>query len=141
MSFGEENYIIDVFQAMKYEIPIRIKVLRPLAGVAMKVQRGRAELLPPTKVLAESIAFDFEITVDVGAATPNFLGKYTQGPKDARFIYVNSGTYAGHMHTCWSRRAKISLMGITRAGNINEWCRRRQRAHVCERKGRRMEAH
>lgn len=99
---------------MKREIPIRIRIHKPLAGVKMQVQRGKDELLPSTEVLADSIAFDFDITVDLASVVPNFLGKYTQGPKDARFIYVNSGTYAGQEDTCWARRAKISLMSVTR---------------------------
>lgn len=99
---------------MKPDIPIRIKVLRPPNGVEMKVQRGRDELLSAAKVSPDALIFDFEITADITDAMPNFLGKYTQGPKDARFIYVNSGGYAGHPGTCWNRRAKISLMNITR---------------------------
>lgn len=80
----------------------------------MKVQRGKDELLPPAAVLGDAIAFEFEISVDLSAATPNFLGKYAQGPKDARFIYVNSGRQANQENTCCDRRAKISLMNITR---------------------------
>lgn len=99
---------------MKHEIPIRIRVLRSLAGVTMKVQRGKDELLPPSEVLAGAITFEFEISADLTMEAPNFLGKYAQGPKDQRFIYVNSGRYAGQAGTCWDRRAKISLMSITR---------------------------
>ena len=80
----------------------------------MRVQRGRDELLDPTSTTADSISFEFDMTVDMNGDQTNFLGKYSQGPKDARFVYVNSGTYAGQHVTCWSRRAKISLMGITR---------------------------
>ena len=80
----------------------------------MQVQRGKDELLPPTSVSDSEISFDFDITVDVTGDGANFLGKYAQGPKDARFVYVNSGTYAGQTGTCWSRRAKLSLMSITR---------------------------
>ncbi len=99
---------------MKREIPIRIRVLRPLAGVTMQVQRGKDELLPPAVRSADALVFEFEITVDLSSGTPNFLGEYAQGPKDVRFIYVNSGTYAGQSKILWSRRAKISLMSITR---------------------------
>ena len=80
----------------------------------MRVQRGKDELLDPTSTTADAIAFEFEMTVDVSGEHPNFLGKYSQGPKDARFVYVNSGTYAGQHPTCWSRRAKLSLMTISR---------------------------
>lgn len=114
MSLQMENDIISISNLMKHEVPIRVKVLRPLAGVAMKVQRGKDELLSPTDATAEELVFDFEMTADISGLIPNFLGKYAQGSKDARFIYVNSGRYAGQFGTCWDRRAKISLMNITR---------------------------
>lgn len=99
---------------MKYEIPFRITVLGPLAGVTMQVQKGKDDLLPPSEKSAEKLVFDFDITVDMTGNDPNFLGKFAQGPKDARFIYVNSGTYAGKQETCWARRAKLSLMSISK---------------------------
>lgn len=88
--------------------------MRPLKGVAMQVQRGKNELLSPAKADDSELVFEFPISVDISAEDPNFLGVYAQGPKDARFIYVNSGTYAGQHHTCWSRRAKLSLMSVTK---------------------------
>ncbi|MFT3743138.1 MAG: DUF5990 family protein [Pyrinomonadaceae bacterium] len=97
---------------MKHQIPVRIIVLRPLDGVSMLVQRGKDELLSPTSKSAEQLVFDFELTVDTTETRPNFLGKYAQGPKDARFVYVNSGTYADQ-HSMYGRRAKVSLMDIT----------------------------
>lgn len=98
---------------MKHEIPIRITITDPVKGVTMQVQRGKDELLPPSAGSDAAVSFDFSITVDLTETRPNFLGKYAQGPKDQRFVYVNSGTYAGQ-HSCWGRRAKISLMSITR---------------------------
>ena len=112
--FGEGKRYNFGFEEMKHEIPIRIRVLRPLAGVTMKIQRGKEELLSPTEVSADAIAFELDISVDLTMEAPNFLGKYAQGPKDQRFIYVNSGRYAGQAGTCWDRRAKISLLTITR---------------------------
>lgn len=97
---------------MKHEIPFRIVVSKPLPGVTMLVQRGRDELLSPSKASATELVFDFEIMVDMNGDALNFLGKYTQGPKDARFVYVNSGRQAGQEGTCWDRRAKLSLMSI-----------------------------
>ena len=99
---------------MKHDIPFRIVVTDPLPGVTMRVQRGRNELLSPANSTARSISFDFDITVDVSDSGLNFLGKFAQGPKDARFVYVNSGEMAGQTGTCWSRRAKLSLMTITK---------------------------
>ncbi len=104
---------------MKQEVPVRITVIRPLSGVTMQVQRGRDELLPPSEESDGSIAFDFPLDVDLSAGKPNFLGKYAQGPKDGRFVYVNTGTLAGQADSCWTRRAKISLMDIT-AEQVNE---------------------
>lgn len=130
MSFGPGNFIIGDAQTfpaaahtvarhsvaadMRHQIPIRIRVLRPLAEVAMKVQRGKNELLAPVAASPDELVFEFEITVDLTETQPNFLGKYAQGPRTARFVYVNSGSYAGQPGTCWDRRAKIALVGITR---------------------------
>jgi hypothetical protein len=99
---------------MKHEVPFRIIVERPLSGVATRVQKGRDELLPPVSISDSALSFEFEILVDTDGDVLNFLGKFAQGPKDSRFVYVNSGTYAGQHGTTWSRRAKLSLMSITR---------------------------
>lgn len=87
---------------MKQEIFIRITVADPLEGVLMKVQKGRDKLLDPDVLGDGSLRFEFTVNVDLSAGNPNFLGKFAQGSKDARFIYVNSGTYAGQSVTCWS---------------------------------------
>ena len=99
---------------MKQDVKFRVVVADPLPGVAMQVQRGKDELLPPSAKSERSLIFDFEISVDLSGGSPNFLGKYAQGPKDARFVYVNSGTYARQHPTPWGRRAKLSLMSITK---------------------------
>ena len=97
----------------KHEIQLRIRVQNPVKGVAMQVQRGRDELLPPLLQNGTELVFEFPITVDLSGNAPNFLGRYAQGPRDARFVYVNSGKYAGQPDTYWDRRAKLSLMNIT----------------------------
>lgn len=99
---------------MKNEIGVRIIVTKPLAGVAMMVQKGKVDLLAPVEATDERLVFEFEVTADLSGEAPNFLGKFAQGPKGQRFIYVNSGTYAGEHDSCWGRRAKISLMSVTR---------------------------
>lgn len=106
----------------KLEIAMRIRVLDPPADVTMMVQKGRDELLPAAKVNKKVLIFDLSLTVDISTGTPNFLGKFAQGPRGARFLYLNSGTYAGQRDTCWSRRAKIPLTGIT-AEDIGELVR------------------
>ncbi|MGB7209769.1 MAG: DUF5990 family protein [Pyrinomonadaceae bacterium] len=99
---------------MKCEISFRIIVLAPLEGVTMQVQKGKDELLPPSEKSAEKLVFDFDMTVDLAGDSPNFLGKFAQGSKDDRFVYVNSGTYAVQQNTRWARRAKLSLMSISK---------------------------
>lgn len=76
------------------------------------VQQGKDELLPAVAASPEELIFEFDLTVDMTETRPNFLGKFAQGPKDSRFVYVNSGTSA-NQDSIWSRRAKISLMDIT----------------------------
>ena len=98
---------------MKHELGIRIRVIAPPKGVKMLVQRGRHELVPPVNKTDGELVFEFPVEVDLSSGVPNFLGKYAQGPKDARFLYVNSGTAAGELGSPWSRRAKLSLMSIT----------------------------
>lgn len=99
---------------MKHEIPIRITIIDPLPGVSMKVQKGKHDLLAATAVEGNKISFSFDIKVDLSGAVPNFLPPFGQGPKDSRFIYVNSGSYSGQEGTLWARRAKLSLMSITK---------------------------
>jgi len=99
---------------MKQELGIRIRVLSPPSGVHMVVQRGRDELVPPVSLTDEEIVFEFSVDVDMSSGIPNFLGKFAQGPKDGRFIYVNSGSYAAAPVHSTGRRAKISLMSITK---------------------------
>ena len=99
---------------MKHEILFRIVVTAPLNGVAMMVQDGKDKLLPPLESSPDFLVFEFPINVDMSSGLPNFLGRFAQGPKDVRFVYVNSGKHAGQHDTCWDRRAKLSLMSITR---------------------------
>lgn len=80
----------------------------------MKVQKGRDEFLDAAKANAKAKSYEFEVTVDLSGDEPNFLGKFAQGPKTDRFIYVNSGKQAGQHGTLWDRRAKLSLMSISR---------------------------
>ncbi|HTK38990.1 MAG TPA: DUF5990 family protein [Pyrinomonadaceae bacterium] len=104
---------------MKREIPLRIIVTEPLGGVTLRVQKGRDELVPPTLESKTETVFDFIVNVELNDGLPNFLGKFAQGPKDSRFIYVNSGQYSGQSDSGWARRAKVSLMNIT-ADRIEE---------------------
>lgn len=96
------------------ELPFRITVLRPLPGVTLRLQRGRAGLVPPTRISGERVSFDFTLRL-AGAPPdpPNFRGELAQGPPAERFVYVNVGTLAGQADSCWTRRAKVMLSGIS----------------------------
>ena len=97
-------------------IPLRLRfvVVAPPAGVTFAVQRGRADLLAPSRVTSDSLVFEFSVSVaDATAQPPRLTGEFTQGPPASRFVYVNSGTYAGQAGSCWSRRAKVPLSGIS----------------------------
>jgi hypothetical protein len=98
---------------VKQQVTLRISVLKPPAGVSFQLQKGRADLVPPAMRTDGAISFEFAVTVDLAEEPPNFLGKFVQGPKGGRFVYVNSGTLAGQADSCWTRRAKVSLMNIT----------------------------
>ena len=99
---------------MKQQVAVRIRMLDPPPNVAIQVQRGKYELLPPLNASARDLIFEFTIDVEISTGTPNFLGQYAQGPKDSRFVYVNSAAYAGVPNSSGGRRAKLSLMSITR---------------------------
>lgn len=101
---------------MKAELHLRIIVESPPTGVTFAVQRGRSDLLAPSSTSAHSLVFEFQIFVaDVSTEPPRLTGEFAQGPPGGRFIYINSGTYAGQTSSCWSRRAKVPLAGITSA--------------------------
>jgi hypothetical protein len=99
---------------MEVELPLRITVVDPPPDVAFAVQRGRDGLLPPTRRTADALVFEFTVRVGERDGRPNFLGEFAQGTPAARFVYVNSGTFAGEAGSRWERRAKVKLGTVTR---------------------------
>ncbi len=96
-------------------LPLRISLIKPPPGVLLCLQQGKDDLVPPTSDSGEKVSFDFTVNIANNQADgpPNFRGPFVQGPTGSRFIYINSGTYAGHSDSCWSRRAKVPLSSIT----------------------------
>lgn len=82
--------------------------------MAFAVQRGRHDLVKP--FLATTDLVSFAITLELGPShaegLPDFRGAVAQGARTDRFVYVNSGFYAGQLGTPWERRAKIKLADI-----------------------------
>ena len=97
------------------EISLRITLVHPPSGVVFCLQRGRSGLASCTEASGEQLSFDFTLRVhgDRASGPPNLRGDFAQGPPATRFIYVNSGTSAGQKDSCWTRRAKVPLSGIT----------------------------
>jgi len=94
------------------ELLVRISIQAPPPGVEWALQLGRIDLLPPTK---RSRGLEFEVRLRVVTRADgeiDFRGAAVQGPRNGRFIYLNSGTRAGQMASCWDRRAKVSLEGL-----------------------------
>jgi hypothetical protein len=100
---------------MNPSINLRIIVVDPPTGVTFALQAGKANLQPPEKASPE-LVFEFSLTVaDLDSTPPRLTGKFAQGPPARRFVYVNSGTMAGERQSCWTRRAKVPLSGISTA--------------------------
>lgn len=99
---------------MQRELPLRITVLHPVPGVTHRLQQGRFDLVPPVAETDDRLCFDFTLRVVEGpAGEPVLRGPCAQGPPAGRFVYINTGTSAGQLGSCWTRRAKVPLAGIT----------------------------
>ncbi len=103
---------------MESELKLRIVLEKPPAGVDFGLQEGRSsdyETIQKQRSTGNDLSFEFTVGVKAGSkeASPRFLGSLVQGPPAERFIYIDIGTYAGQSDTCWSRRLKIPLTGIT----------------------------
>lgn len=99
------------------ELALRIAVKSPPPGVLFCVQGKPGEFFWQTRSTDADLVFDVEVRVapSVDGDAPRLLGRVVQGPPAQRFIYICSGTYAGEKDTCWGRRAKVPLAGITHA--------------------------
>ena len=97
---------------MKQTLRLRIVVTEPIPSVHFALQRGKSDLVAPTSRGPELI-FDFSVLADLSSDPLRLTGEFTQGPPATRFIYINSGSYAGQPGKIWSRRAKVPITGIT----------------------------
>jgi len=96
-------------------LPLRIVVTEPVPGVALALQSGRTDIVPPTSVTPTAVTFDLtvEASQPIAGGPVVFHGAFTQGPPTARFVYITVGTRAGQQNSPWERRAKVPLAGIT----------------------------
>ncbi|HEY2469750.1 MAG TPA: DUF5990 family protein [Terracidiphilus sp.] len=103
---------------MERELTFRIVLEKPPGGVDFALQKGKAsshKIVQKQRSGTKDLGFEFSARVAPAAraAEPNLLGPFVQGPPGARFVYVNIGTAAGQVDSCWSRRLKVPLTAIT----------------------------
>lgn len=102
---------------MDRELALRIILETPTAGVDFGLQKGRGsnyETVQTQRSHGKDLLFECIVRVNRAQdGSPNFLGPFSQGPTGRRFLYIDIGTCAGQTKTCWSRRLKIPLYGIT----------------------------
>jgi Family of unknown function (DUF5990) len=102
---------------MKKTIQLHITLENPPEGVLFGLQKGKGTHYDCIqKQISVAQDLHFNLTADVKAdvdGAPDFLGDSIHGIRNGRFIYINIGTSAGQINSCWSRRLKIPLSGIT----------------------------
>jgi hypothetical protein len=100
---------------MKFNLPIRIILETPPAGVDYGIQKGsgnKYETIEKQRSDGRNLQFNFSILVKDIDTTPDFSGPFVHGPLNERFIYIDIGTAAGQLATPWSRRLKVPLRNI-----------------------------
>lgn len=103
---------------MQTDLRLRIVLEKPTPGVDFGLQAGQGtkyKTIQTQRSKSGDLAYDCIITVNDNrkGGLPNFLGPFTQGPPTDRFIYFDIGQFAGQSDSCWNRRLKIPLIGIT----------------------------
>ena len=103
---------------METEVRLRIVLVAPPAGVDFGVQEGKGsdyKTIQKQRSKGSDLHFEFTVTVKDNRedGLPNFLGPFTQGPTTGRFIYIDIGKLAGQSDSCWERRIKVPLGGIS----------------------------
>jgi Family of unknown function (DUF5990) len=103
---------------METELRLRIVLVAPPAGVDFGLQDGKGSdytTIQKQRSKGADLTFEFTATVkdNRNDGSPNFLGPLTQGPTTSRIIYIDIGKSAGQTDSCWERRIKVPLGGIT----------------------------
>ena len=103
---------------MGRELKLRIVVEDPPPGVDYALQKGKGSLCDieqKQRSAGKDLAFEFQPVVKEGVsdAVDALGGPYVQGPRGQRFVYLDIGACAGQADSCWSRRLKVPLAGIT----------------------------
>lgn len=104
---------------MQKELTLQIILLKPNVGVHYGLQKGTGtnyETIQIQQSSGEDLSFKFTVNCKgekLKETLPKLAGPFVQGPANQKFIYIDIGQSAGQRDTCWSRRLKIPLSGIT----------------------------
>lgn len=97
-------------------LALRITVVDPPPNILWALQLDQEEIVKPSSITKNRIAFDFtvEVVEDDAKGTFRLRGPAVQGRPGKRFVYLRMGAYAGQPGIDAGWRAKIDLEGITR---------------------------
>jgi hypothetical protein len=103
---------------MARDLKLRIIVEGPPPDVVYALQKGGGSLYETDqrqRSQGKDLVFEFTPIVKGGVSDPMaaLSGPFVQGPRGQRFVYLDIGTYAGEADSCWARRLKVPLAGIT----------------------------
>lgn len=98
-------------------ITLRIVLENPTPGVDFGLQKGKGtnyETFQLQRSQGKNLVFEFTVKFKKSEQPlPVFLGPFTHGNPEDRFVYIDIGTFAAQKDSPWSRRLKIPLSGIT----------------------------
>jgi hypothetical protein len=93
-------------------LKLHIRVVKPVAGCAYAMQRGKTDIEQTVTAGDADIEFTLDVSPHTAAdGSADIRGPNVQGPRGARFVYINTGARAHQTDSCWTRRAKIPLQG------------------------------
>src|SRR5438094_83879 len=103
---------------MDLAVCLRIVLEKPPSGVDFGLQEGKGntyDTIQKQRSRGEDLCFKCIVIARDNRkdGLPNFVGSLAQGPVTGRFLYIDVGQYAGQTDSCWSRRIKVPLAGIT----------------------------
>ncbi len=105
-------------KAQARELMLRIIVEQPPPGVDYALQKGSGSLyerVQKQRSEGSDLAFEFTPIIRDGVSDGMAAlgGPFVQGPPRLRFVYIDIGACAGQADSCWSRRLKIPLAGLS----------------------------
>ena len=102
---------------MGRELTLRIVIEQPPPGVDFALQKGSGTIFETVQRQhseGQDLVFEFQPSLKEGVSDSMAAlgGPFVQGPPRQRFVYIDIGTYAGQIDSCWSRRLKVPLDGM-----------------------------